>query len=349
MPPWCDRLHGSNSGMIDNMRAKTAKHTVAALVYDGVALFEFSVACEIFGEPYETDLAVPWYRLLVCGPGTAVGRSVRTDRGLRIDVPYGLAAVARADTVIVPPTARFDTVPDEVLRAIQRAHDRGARLISLCTGAFVLAAAGVLDYRRATTHWSECAELARRYPTVRVDPDVLYIDDGDVLTSAGSAASIDLCLHVVRTDHGAEIAADLARDLVVAPYRDGGQAQYIRTPLPDAATDELFTGTLAWLQENLAEPVSVTDLAKRSAMSRRTFARRFVDTTGTTPYQWLVRQRVQLAQRMLENTSEPLESVAAQTGFVTAGNLRKHFTRIVKTTPTAYRRAFATADQSLAG
>jgi AraC family transcriptional activator FtrA len=331
------------------MRAETANgHTVAVVAYDEVALFEFSVACEIFGEPYERDVPVPWYRLLVCGAGPAGPRSVRTDRGLRIDVPHGLRALSTADTVVVPPNARFDA-PDEVLRAIQRAHARGARLVSLCTGAFVLAAAGVLDGRRATTHWAECAELSRRYPSVRVDPDVLYIDDGDVLTSAGSAASIDLCLHIVRTDHGAQIAADLARDLVVAPYRDGGQAQYIRTPLPDPRTDELFTGTLAWLQEHLAAPVTVADLARRSAMSRRTFARRFVDSTGATPYQWLVRQRVQLAQRMLESTDEPLDVVAARTGFVTAGNLRKHFTRVVKTTPTAYRRAFATTEDALAG
>ncbi len=306
------------------------------LAYDGVALFELSIACEVFGAQDDLEIDVPWYDLRVCGPQP----SVCTDRGLRIDVPHRLAAAAHADTVVVPPPPESGEYPEELLAVVRRAHDRGARVVSLCTGAFVLAEAGLLDGRRATTHWAECPALRQRYPGVQVDPDVLYVDDGDVLTSAGSAASLDLCLHIVDTDFGAAVAADLARELVVPPHRDGGQAQYIRSPMPDPHTDELFTGTLTWLQEHLDEQVTVTDLARRSAMSRRTFARRFADSTGTTPYRWLLRQRVQLAQRMLESTDESVDSIAVHTGFVTAGNLRKHFARFLDTTPLAYRRTF---------
>ncbi len=319
------------------MHADTAKpHTVAVLAYDGVSLFEFSIACEVFGAQDDNEIDVQWYDLRICGPQP----SVRTDRGLRIDVPHTLSTAARADTLVVPPLRMSDEIPYDVLALVRRAHRRGARVVSLCTGAFVLAAAGLLDGRRVTTHWAECADLARQYPGVRVDPDVLYVDDGDVLTGAGSAASLDLCLHIVDADHGAAVAADLARELVVPPHRDGGQAQYIRTPMPDPHTDELFTGTLTWLQEHLDEQVSVADLARRSAMSRRTFARRFADSTGTTPYRWLLRQRVQLAQRMLESTDESVDSIAVHTGFVTSGNLRKHFARFLDTSPLAYRRTF---------
>jgi transcriptional regulator GlxA family with amidase domain len=204
----------------------------------------------------------------------------------------------------------------------------------------VLAAAGLLAGRRVTTHWAESAELASRYPDLQVDPNVLYVDDGDIMTSAGSAASIDLCLHVVRQDYGAEVAARLARQLVVPPYRDGGQAQYIEAPLHVMAGADLFTDTLAWMQEHLGEPQAVSDLASRSAMSTRTFARRFASATGTTPYQWLLRQRLQLAQRLLETSDLPVDAIAHQAGFSTAANLRKHFDRRVRTTPQAYRHTF---------
>ncbi len=235
-----------------------------------------------------------------------------------------------------------------MIHAVRRAHRRGARIVSLCTGAFVLAEAGLLAGRRVTTHWAECGELARRHPDVVVDPDVLYVDDDDVLTSAGSAASIDLCLHVVRKDHGAEVATALARQLVVPPYRDGGQAQYIETPIPPTVETDLFADTIAWVQSNLDEPITVAELAERSAMSRRTFARRFLATTGTSPYQWLLRQRLQLAQRLLETTDLPVELVARRSGMVNAGNLRKHFSRAVLTTPQQYRRTFR-HQESVAG
>ena len=325
------------------MRAKRATpirraHAVAVLAYDGLGMFGFAIACEIFGTAYRPDGNSPWYDLIICAerPGP-----VRLEGGLVLHVPHGLDALAHADTVIVPSCESPDGPPPGVVHALRQAHDRGARLVSLCTGAMVLAAAGLLDGRRATTHWSDCPELARRYPRVQVDPSVLYIDDGDILTSAGNAASIDLCLHLVRRDHGTDVATRLARQLVVPPHRDGGQAQYIDAPVPQLQDGDLFADTMAWMQEHLAEQITITDLARRSAMSRRTFARRFASTTGTTPYQWLLRQRLQLAQRLLETSELPIDLVAAKSGFVTGANLRKHFGRVVRTNPQAYRHTFS--------
>jgi AraC family transcriptional regulator, transcriptional activator FtrA len=313
---------------------KAAK-TVAIVIYDGVAMFEFAVAHEVFGTDHHLSPEEPWYRLLICGPGP-----VRLKNGLTVEAPLGLSQLYRADTIIVPPCDEPAGPPEEVLRALQRAHARGARLASLCTGAYVLAAAGLLDGQRVTTHWAECAELAARYPEVKVDPDVLFVDGGDILTSAGSAASIDLCLHLVRLDYGADVATRVARDLVVPPYRDGGQAQYIDTPVPQEHDLDLFADTIAWAQEHLGEDITVDTLAARSAMSRRTFARRFAATTGTTPYQWLLSQRLRLAQRTLETTDLTIDAVAVNSGFQNAGNLRKHFGRTLHTTPQAYRNAF---------
>ena len=322
------------------MSAKTAnlppaQHTVAVVVYDGAEPFGLAVACEVFGTDHGLGAAQPWYRLLICGDGP-----VALDHGLRLEVPVGLAGLHEADTVLVPACEAPGGPPEPVLAALRAAHARGARLVSLCTGAFVLAAAGLLDGRRVTTHWAECAELAARYPALTVDPGVLYVDDGDILTSAGSAAAIDLCLHLVRRDLGAAVTTRVARDLVVPPYRDGGQAQYIDTPLPEPADNDLFGDTLAWLQEHLDQPVTVADLAGRSAMSRRTFARRFLAHTGTTPYQWLLRQRLQRAQHLLEHSDLTVEAIAAHSGLATAANLRKHFVRALRTTPQAYRNTF---------
>ena len=311
--------------------------TVAVVVFGGVSLFELGVACDIFGSKDMAEAGVPWYELSVCGAG---GAPVSTDSGLSVHVPFGLSRVRRCTTVVVPPTEHLELVPAEVFDALRHAHERGCRIISLCTGAFVLAEAGLLRGRRATTHWSECDDLARRYPDFSVDPSVLYVDEGDILTSAGSAASIDLCLHVVRLDYGAEVATLLARQLVVPPQRDGGQVQFIDSPLPALESSNLFAETVAWVQDHLHEPLSVNDLAVRSAMSPRTFARRFVASTGTTPHQWLQRQRVHLAQRLLEMSDLSIDAVAERSGFCTAGNLRKHFARIVHTSPQAYRRTF---------
>ncbi len=310
---------------------------MAIVVYEGVTAFELGVACDVFGSAREWTSAVPWYRLSVCGPGPS---PVRVDGGFELRAPSDLGTLRRVDTVVVLPTQRLDQVPGEVFESLRRAHARGCRIVSLCTGAFVLAEAGLLDGRRATTHWSECDELARAYPEVAVDPGVLYVDEGDVLTSAGSAAAIDLCLHIVRQDYGTEIATRLARDLVVAPQRDGGQAQFIEAPLPPLEHSHPFADTLSWARQHLSEPLTVNELADRSAMSSRTFARRFVATTGTTPHRWLQHQRVALAQRLLEVSDLSIEAVAARSGFCTAGNLRKHFGRAVHTSPQAYRRAF---------
>ena len=248
--------------------------------------------------------------------------------------------MAEADTVVIPARSFPGEPPVEVLEALCDADARGARLLSMCTGAFVLAAAGVLDGKRATTHWMWAAQLARQYPKVQVDPKVLYVDAGNVMTSAGTAAGIDLLLHVVRLDHGAEVANAVARRMVVPPHRDGGQAQFVDLPMPDQNGDEPLAGVLGWMLEHVGEDLSVEQLARRARMSPRTFARRFRAVTGTTPHQWLLSQRVLLAQRLLETTDEPVERVAQRCGFASAAGLRQHFTRVVSASPQAYRRTF---------
>jgi AraC family transcriptional regulator, transcriptional activator FtrA len=326
--------------MIDAVRDKPANrsdHKVAVVVYDGFAPFDLGVVCEVFGEDPRVAPGDPWYRLFICGDTSA---PVTADTGFQILVPHGLETLAEVDTVIVTPTYRPDEVAESVFAALRQAHARGCRILSLCTGAFVLARAGLLDGRRAATHWTECDELGRRFPLVSVDAGVLYVDEGDILTGAGSAASIDLLLHIVRQDYGSDVATQLARQLVVPPQRDGGQAQFIEQPLPGLDDAHLFADTVTWVQEHLEDPVTVEDLAQRSAMSPRTFARRFQAATGTTPYQWLIGQRVHLAQRLLETSDLSVETVAERSGFCTAGNLRKHFGRVVHTSPQAYRRAF---------
>ncbi len=323
------------------MQDKTARHSgghVVAVVCDGFSPLELGVASDVFGADRSDTLGVEWYSFSLCSL-TSDGH-VRSDVGFHLVVDYGLERISSADTVVVLPTERPGSVPLDMLAALRSAAKRGARMVSLCTGAFALAAAGVLDGRRATTHWAECDELARRHPRVSVDPAVLFVDEGQVLTSAGSAASIDLCLHIVRNDFGSEIATQVARDLVVPMQRDGGQAQFIEMPLLGREEALLFGETLAWLEENLDRTVSVEELAARSAMSPRTFARRFLATTGTTPYQWLTRQRVRQAQRFLEATDLTVDAVADRSGFGTADNLRKHFGRTLHTSPLAYRRAF---------
>jgi AraC family transcriptional regulator, transcriptional activator FtrA len=334
--------------MIDTMRDKTANSSsgpraarrtrdVAVVVYDGFTPFELGVVCEVFGEDRWVAPGEPWYRLFICADGP---EPVTSDAGFQMLPTHGLDKLARVDTVIALPTYRPDDVSEKVFGALRRAHARGCRILSMCGGAFVLAEAGLLDGRRAAAHWAECDELASRYPALTVDSGVLFVDDGDILTGAGSAASIDLCLHVVRQDYGSEVATQLARQLVVPPQRDGGQAQFIDKPLPLPARESLFADTIDWAQSHLDEAITVDELARRSAMSPRTFARRFLATTGTTPYQWLLVQRVQLAQRLLEMSDLPIEHVAQRSGFCTAGNLRKHFSRVLRTSPQAYRHAF---------
>jgi transcriptional regulator GlxA family with amidase domain len=328
----------SGSGRIAMMRKTAAKtgHTVAVVVDDGLSPFEFAVACEVFGIDRSNDAGVPWYRFVVCA---ASPPPISALTGFTIDTAHGLEALRRADTIVVP-AADYAEDNTELLEALRRAHDRGARILSVCSGAFVLAAAGLLDGRRATTHWMHTDELARRYPKVKLDPGVLYVDDGDILTSAGTAAGIDLCLHVVRLDYGAEIANMLARRMVVPPHRDGGQAQFVDQPLSDLPAGDPFAETLVWVQGHLGEPLSVNDLAARSAMSPRTFARKFRATTGTTPHQWLLRQRIVLSQRLLETTDLSIDVIAERCGLGTATNMRQHFQHIVRTAPNSYRRTF---------
>ncbi len=311
-------------------------HRVVTLVGPNVSMFELSVPCEVFGLD-RSELVDPWYRHRVAAavPGTHT-----SPEGVVIDTPYGLDEVAEADTVVIPARSFRGEPPVEVLEALRDADARGARLLSMCTGAFVLAAAGVLDGKRATTHWMWAAELAREYPKVQVDPKVLYVDAGNVMTSAGTAAGIDLLLHVVRLDHGAEVANAVARRMVVPPHRDGGQAQFVDLPMPDQNGDEPLAGVLGWMLEHVGEDLSVEQLARRARMSPRTFARRFRAVTGTTPHQWLLSQRVLLAQRLLETTDEPVERVAQRCGFASAAGLRQHFTRVVSASPQAYRRTF---------
>ncbi len=310
---------------------------MALLVDDGFSPLEFSVACEVFGFD-RSDLRAPWYRLLVCGahPGP-ISAAVPFD----VVAPHGLEGLRAASTIVVPPIDRDDPpISAAVLEELRCAHRRGARLMSLCTGAFVLAEAGILDGKTVTTHWRHSQRLAAEYPAIRVDRDVLYVDEGDVLTSAGSAASLDLCLHVVRCDFGAEIANRLARRCVVPPHRDGGQAQFVEEPFTAVAANDRFADTLSWAQEHLDEPMAVDDLARRAAMSPRSFARRFRAATGTSPHRWLISQRVLLAQRLLETTDLPIEAVAWRCGLGTSANLRLHFSSLVRASPAAYRRTF---------
>ena len=313
---------------------------MVAPLADGFSPFEFSVACEVFGSDRSTSLGVPWYRFAVCAANAA---TVKSSMGFTVSTLQGFEVLRRADTIIVPTFEETVGGDEPLLEELRRAHRRGARLLSFCTGAFVLAKAGLLDGRRATTHWGFTEELVRRHPTVNVDPDVLYVDDGDILTSAGTAASIDLALYVVWKDYGAEIANAVARRMVVAPHRDGGQAQFIEAPIPDVVQSDPFPHIFVWMEANLDQALPVAELARRSAMSPRTFARRFRATTGTTPHQWLLRQRVLRAQELLETTDISIDAIADRCGLGSATNLRQHFHRFVRTTPRAYRRTFSSS------
>jgi transcriptional regulator GlxA family with amidase domain len=325
-------------------RRTRKRHTVAAVIAHGVAPFELAVGCEVFGID-RSELVDPWYRFVVCA---AEPPPIRTSVGFTIDTPYGLDEVCRADTVIIPAWTPSDReLPPGLADALRTAHRRGARILSVCSGAFVLAATGLLDGRRATTHWMYAQKLAERYPSIDVDPKVLYVDEGDVMTSAGTAAGIDLCLHIVRQDHGAEVANAVARRMVVPPHRDGGQAQFVEAPVPAAAGDDPLAAVLGWMLEHLDRQVTVDDLAGRAHMSPRNFARRFRAATGTTPHQWLLSQRVLLASRLLETTDEPVELVARRCGMGSATNLRTHFARVVGTSPLAYRRTFRGMDEAV--
>jgi AraC family transcriptional regulator, transcriptional activator FtrA len=311
---------------------------VAVLAFPDVAMFELGVLCEVFGTDRSAD-GFPLYDFAVCTPD---GKPVRTRSGFSI-APHGdLSGLVDADLVCVPAYAdalNGKSQPDGIA-ALREAHDRGAQILSVCSGAFALGEAGLLDGRSCTTHWQYAGQLAERYPMADVRPDVLYVEDGNIFTSAGTAAGIDLCLHLVRREHGSAVARKLARRMVVPPHRDGGQSQYVEAPLPHTESALTLEPLLQWLITHLDEQVTVEDLAERAHMAPRTFARRFRAETGVTPHDWITAQRVLLARQLLEDTDLPIESVAAKSGFGDAAMLRHHFNRRVGSPPHLYRRTF---------
>jgi transcriptional regulator GlxA family with amidase domain len=310
---------------------------VAVPVLDGVAMFELGVLCEVFGLERLDDPILPSFDFALCAPDAA---PVRSQSGFMISPEHGLDRLAVADLIAIPAMDIGDTpVPEELLDQLRAAVDRGARVLSVCTGAFLLGEAGLLDDRRCTTHWSHADALAAAFPLAKVDPDVLYVDDGPVITSAGTAAGIDACLYLMRQEFGEIVASRLARRMVVPPHRDGGQRQYVETPIAPIQADTL-TSTLEWMAEHLDEDITVETLAAQAHMSTRTFARRFRAETGTTPHHWLTGQRVLLAQRLLEDDARTIDEIASRAGFGSAALLRHHFVKRVGNTPQAYRKTF---------
>ena len=309
---------------------------VSTLVLDRVAVFEFGVICEVFGIDRSAD-GVPNFDFKVCGP--EAGRPLRTSVGATLTPNHGLDDLVGADLVAIPAIGGSDYLPD-ALKAVRAAADAGAIILTVCSGAFVAGEAGLLDGRPCTTHWMHADELARRFPTARVDRNVLFVDDGNLITSAGTAAGIDACLHLVRRELGSEVTNKIARRMVVPPQRDGGQRQYIDQPIPVHCSDG-FAPQLDWILANLDKPHTVPRLARRASMSARTFARRFVEETGTTPMQWVTDQRVLYARRLLEASDLDIDRIADRSGFGNATLLRHHFRRMIGVTPSDYRRSFA--------
>jgi transcriptional regulator GlxA family with amidase domain len=317
------------------------RHKVAVFALDGVIPFELGIPLRIFGTARAENDGSPLYDTVTC---TLTPGPVRTDADFPIVVEYGVQALAQADTVVVPASHELGPVHDEgvltpPLAEAFAAIRPGTRVVSICTGSFLLAAAGLLDGRPATTHWMSAEHFQRLFPRVKVDPGVLYVDDGDVLTSAGVAAGLDLCLHIVRRDFGASVANSVARRTVVPPHRDGGQAQFVRRPLPDPR----LSGTgraRAWALDRLDRPLSLRQLAERESMSVRTFTRRFREEVGMSPGQWLARQRVEHARQLLESSDVTVDEIARRCGFGTAASMRQHLQVALGVSPSAYRRTF---------
>jgi len=311
--------------------------SVVAVAYDGLCTFEFGVTTELFGLD-RPELDVDWYDFSVIAAETG---PLRANGGLTMQAPHDMSAVARAGTIVLPGWRDIEEEPPAALiDALVRAHRNGARIMSICSGVFILAATGLLDSQAATTHWRYTEALQACYPLIDVRPNVLYVDNGKVLTSAGSAAGLDLGLHLIRRDYGADVANSVARRLVIAPQRDGGQAQFITVP---AAPDEsmALAPTMAWALERLDDALSVEQLARHAAMSPRTFARRFRTEAGVSPHQWVTKQRVLRAQQLLETTNHSIDTVAHACGFGSAATLRHHFQQNVQTTPSRYRARFS--------
>lgn len=323
--------------------------TVAVLAYDGMTAFEMGIAGEIFGlselsELFWPGIESPWYELQLCTP---TRRAVRVIGGATLQASYGLDDLAAAHTVVIPSIADVRApVAPAITAAVRLAADRGARLVSICSGAFVLAAAGVLDGRRATTHWRYAGLLQEQYPAIDVDPHPLYIDSGSVLTSAGCSAGLDLCLHIVRSDYGVQVASDVARSLVIAPHRSGGQAQYIESPLPAAVDDQTINDSMNWALAHIDSPITLDELASRATLSRRTYLRQFTNATGTTPIKWLIARRIDAGLELLETTVLPVERIAEMVGFGSVVTFRHHFTRLMHTTPTDYRKTFRAGEEN---
>lgn len=323
---------------------------VVALAYDGLCTFEFGLAVEIFGldRPELPTLERPWYRFAVVAVDPP---PLRAAGGITVGAAAGLAALddlGSGDTIVVPGWRDLDDEPPpDLIRSLRSAEGRGVRLVSICSGVFLLAATGLLDGRRAATHWRYADRLQVRHPDVEVDAEVLYVDAGSIITSAGSAAGLDACMHLVRRDHGPAVAALVARRLVVPPHRDGGQAQFVSRPHrpidPTSGDAAPVARAMAWATSRLDRPLTVDDLARSVALSPRTFTRRFTEEVGTSPYRWLIGQRVELVRELLETTDDAIDQVATAAGFATAATLRHHFGREVGTTPTAYRRSFGRA------
>jgi transcriptional regulator GlxA family with amidase domain len=311
--------------------------TVAVVSFPGISTFHLSVPALVFGEDRRED-GLPNFQLKICAVSPGM---LSTSCGLQIEVPHGLDCFADAGTIIVPSWHNpLERPPEALLEALREAHGAGAKIVGLCLGAFVLAAAGLLDDRPATTHWLWTERFAKRFPKIRVDPKVLYIDDGDVVTSAGTAAGLDCCLHVLRTRVGAAVTNRLARRLVVPPHRQGGQAQFIEQPVVINQEDERLSKTLEWARAKLDRHLDVDALAHKAGMSRRTFTRRFHRLTGSTIVKWLTEQRLALVRELLETTDIAIEQIASAAGFGTALSLRSHFLRAFQTSPSAYRREF---------
>jgi AraC family transcriptional activator FtrA len=319
------------------MERKRKKHLVVALAYDRLCTFEFGCAVELFALD-RPELEVDWYDFAVCavekGPIHAAG-------GITVAAPYDLGLLERADTIVIPGWRDADEAPPPaLLKKIRAAHARGARLCSICSGVFILAAAGVLDGRRATTHWRYAQRLAERHPAIAVEADALYVDEGSVITSAGSAAGLDMLLHLVRRDYGARIGNLVAQRLVIAPHREGGQAQFVPRPMPPGESGRL-SRLMAWLRAHPAQAHTLASMARRAAMSPRTLQRQFLQATGQGPVDWLIGERVAFAKELLERPGPPLAQVAERAGFGSEESLRRHFRRLVSTSPGAYRKRFA--------
>ncbi len=318
------------------MPRRTDRHVVVALAYDGLCTFEFGIAVEMFGLP-RNEFDFPWYAFKVAG----LDKPIRAVGGFRVEVNGGIGMLRQADTIVIPGWRNRDERPPEaLLTALRAAYRRGARLLSICSGVFVLAAAGLLEGKRATTHWGHAPVLKAAYPGVELVDDVLYVQDGRIITSAGSSAGIDACLHVIRSDHGAKIANMVARRLVMPPHRDGGQAQYVDAPLQERPGKSIGA-VLDWARQTLAEPVEIGQMARHAGLSQRTFLRRFRDGTGLTPLKWLRRERIGRAMKLLEEPGLALVDIAENCGFESLESFRKAFKEIAGVAPAAYRKRFS--------